>query len=135
MARAGQDPAPGLRWRGGCHELEPHQHGLKCARCSLTCAVARREAVSRARCSTWALVGADGVEVVEARGFAAWNAALPVRFALAAGAGATKGSKRAGPVEGHRLISSGFSSHPFFHPTDLIRTDLIRFFIRLISSD
>ena len=62
--------------------------------------MARREAVSRARCSTWALVGADGAEIVGARGFAAWNAALPVRFALAAGAGATKVSKRAVPVEG-----------------------------------
>jgi len=37
---------------------------------------------------------------LEAREWAAWNAALPVRFALAAGAGATKSSKRAVPVEG-----------------------------------
>jgi len=94
------DPEPGLSWRRGCHELVPHLHGLKCVRCSLTCSLARREAVSRARCSVWSLVGADGCEMEAARCWAAWNAALPVRFAIASGAGACKGSKRVVPVEG-----------------------------------
>ena len=39
----------------------------------------------RARCPVWALEDADGVEDVGARDWAAWNAALPVRFAVQAG--------------------------------------------------
>ena len=89
---------PGVSWRRGCHELVPHQHGLRCVRCSLTGSLARREAVSRARCSVWALVDADGAENEDARGWAAWNAALPVRFAVQAGASAGKGSKRVVPI-------------------------------------
>ena len=99
VCRSGE-PDPGLRWKRGCHELAPHLHGLKCVRCSLTCHLARREAVGRARCPVWSLVDAAGCEIEAAREWAAWNAALPVRFAVQSGASAGKGSKRVVPVEG-----------------------------------
>ena len=75
----------GLRWVGGCHDLEAVPGGFQCSRCHLAVAPTHAAKTRASRCPGWWLQREDGSVVEGSAHYGAWLAEWPTKWKASVG--------------------------------------------------